>query len=97
MEPFLISKVEGTFTLEGRGTVVSPGVPKDGLPRGIRSGDLVELRQPGGYKIQTRIAGVEQATLIKGGSQYPIRFPAEIRAEDVPLGTEIWWVNPNAK
>jgi hypothetical protein len=97
MEPFLISKVEGIFTLEGRGTVVSPGVPKDGLPRGVRSGDLVELRQPDGSKIQTKIAGVEYATLVSGGSQYPIRFLAEIRTEDVPLGTEIWWVSPTAK
>jgi hypothetical protein len=97
MEPFLISKVEGTFTLVDRGTVVSPGVPREGLPHSIRSGDIVELRQPGGSIIQTKIAAIEHATLIKGGSQYPIRFPAEIGAEDVPLGTEIWWVSPNAK
>jgi hypothetical protein len=97
MEPFLISKVEETFTIFGRGCCVVPGVPKEGLPHSVRVGDQIELRLPDGSRFQTRIGGIEHATLIKGGSQWPIRFPADVKEEYFPAGTEIWWIGPSVK
>jgi len=97
MEPFLISKVEETFTVPRRGFCFASGVPKEGLPYVIRVGDQGELRRPDGWKFQTKIGGIVHAKLITGRSQWPIRFPADVKAEDVPTGTEIWWIGTSAK
>jgi hypothetical protein len=94
LDPFFISKVEGSFTITGRGFAVFPGVPGKRLPRGVRAGDKVELRRPDGTALQTEIAAIEHAKMIRGGSQWPIRFPADVHADDVPAGTEIWWMAP---
>ena len=92
-EPFRLMVVDYVF--QNRDCVsVFPGLPARELPRAVGVGDKVELRRPDGKQIATTIAGIEHAKKFDGSSAYPLRFPLSVCKEDVPLGTEVWWMAP---
>jgi hypothetical protein len=96
MEPFCIILVEGIVTIPGTGFCVWPGLPVNRLPHKVRVGDKLELRRPDGSRSSTVLAGIMHANMLKDGSAWPIRFPETVRKEDVPVGTEVWWISTEA-
>jgi translation elongation factor EF-Tu-like GTPase len=56
--PFLFT-VSDRFAIDGRGTVLVPGVPWEGVPT-VKRGDPVILRTPLGEIIETTIEEVER-------------------------------------
>jgi hypothetical protein len=73
------------FEITGRGCVVVHGPPGDPGLR-LRTGDGVLLKRPDGSEIRTTVRGTSM------GNGDPDSLLADIRREDVPLGTEIWLV-----
>jgi hypothetical protein len=85
--PFLFT-VTDCFSIDGRGTLVVPGVPWNGVPT-VKRGDPLILRTPLGEIIETTIKDVEMIS----GSRIrasPVLFPSNIQKSDVPIGTEVF-------
>ncbi len=87
----LLFKVEATFYISGRGCVIVPAIP-DGLDFRLRAKDQVELRTPGGRVLQTHIASVELAKRQNAPCRMVIMLPPDIAKQDVPTGTEVWFL-----
>lgn len=87
--PFLF-KVEDVFSISGRGCVVVPAIPQ-GLDFRIRANDPIELRTPDGRVLSTHIASIEIAKTAKG-SRMVVMLPPDFGKEDVPKGTEVWFL-----
>src|ERR1700759_1109811 len=71
---------------------VFPGLPVRELPRKVDVGDKLELRRPDGSQILTSIAFIEHAKRFDGSTAYPLQLPQSVTKDDVPIGTEIWWI-----
>lgn len=83
--------VEGVFRINGRGTMLAPGV-SEGLR--VHAGDTVELRLPHGAPVQTAIIGIELISRIHDDCTIEHTAPILIAgAIDVPEGTEVWLVD----
>jgi hypothetical protein len=93
IEPFRLMIVDYVFQHRD-GVALFPGLVMPELPREVRSGDKLELRRPNGTRFSTVIAGIEHAKRADRSSAYPVRL-ASLSKEDVPLGTEVWWIAPN--
>jgi hypothetical protein len=92
-EAFHLTTVEDVLVITGRKPVMLfPGLPRE-LPRRISVGDKIELRRPDGTCTSTIIAGIEHARMLDGKSQRPLRLPESIGVNDVPVGTEVWWIS----
>ncbi len=85
-----LSKIESTFTVWGRGLVVVPEDQKGDFK--IRVGTQVQLRTPDGRSLATRITGVEFLKPLTGNCCMAILLTRDLATEDVPVGTEIWYV-----
>jgi hypothetical protein len=85
--PFLFT-VTDRFAIEGRGTVLVPGVPWEGVPP-VKRGDPLILRTPLGEIIETAIEDVQRimGSLIKAS---PMLLPPNIPKSNVPIGTEVF-------
>ena len=81
-----LSKVEDAFAITGRGVVLIPGIPQEG-GRSVKVGDALEIRQPDGRRIITRVAGIEMGSRIRSA---PILLPRDLQKDDVPVGSELW-------
>jgi hypothetical protein len=79
----LIFKVAQTFSIEGRGVVVTPVEWGTGT---ARVGDTIVLRRPDGSSLQTKLKDI-------GYPRCELLLPLEIKVEHVPPGTEIWTAN----
>jgi hypothetical protein len=84
--------VEETFLIHGRGLIPAPGIVPQGEEH-FRVGDPILLRRPDGSALRWQIGGLE---IIGGG---PPRVDVVILLkglgkEDVPIGTEVWSVDP---
>jgi hypothetical protein len=90
-----LSKVESTFTVFGRGLVLIPEEPATDFR--IRVGTPIELRTADGRSITTHITGVELLKPSTGRCGMAILITREIGKDEVPLGTEIWYVAENTK
>ena len=85
----LMSKVEDTFQLSGRpSVVVVPGVPRQGTWR-VKVGSPVVLKRPDGSEIATIVGGLEMASPPNPDSIALMLGPG-LTKETVPIGTEIW-------
>ena len=88
----LLCIVSDVFLLEWRGCVVVPGAPFPSRTVPVlRRGSPIVLRRPDGVEIQSRLAELEMISRHARVPFTPIRLPAEITKEDVPIGTEIWY------
>ena len=87
----LLFKVEDTFSISGRGCVIVPAIP-EGLDFRIRAKDQIELRTPEGRVLQTHIASVELAKRQNAPCRMVIMLPPDIEKQDVPTGTEVWFL-----
>jgi len=96
----LLFTVEQAFQISGRGCVLAPGIaPAPGLPT-VRVGDPIRLVKPNGESIETRVHGVE---MLNYGARprpttihTPISVPHPITKEDVPPGTQVFYVGLEA-
>jgi len=89
----LILKVEGVFDIAGRGLTLAPAIPHN-LGSAIRPKDRIQLRTPNGQILDTHIASFSFGKPIGGGRTIvAIELPSEMRREDVPIGTEVWFLS----
>jgi translation elongation factor EF-Tu-like GTPase len=91
-----LSKVESTFSISGRGLVIVPEKPESDFL--IRVGTELELRTPDGRSLKTHITGVELLKPLPGQGPCRLAFPItrDIGKDDVPVGTEIWYLRVDA-
>ena len=85
----LLSRVEDTFAITGRGVVVVPGIPDDGKRYFVRIGDTLEVRRPDGQRLLTTVAGIAMVNSPRKIG-IPLLLPREIQKDDVPIGSELW-------
>jgi hypothetical protein len=84
----LLSIVEDTFHIIGRGVLFVPGINPEATEY-IRIGSPIMLKRPDGSKLQCNVTGL---SFIAGG------LPADdtgillggLTKEDIPIGTEVW-------
>jgi hypothetical protein len=86
----LLSQVEDTFQIAGRGCVVVPAIPRSELNFSLRAKDPVQLRMPDGRIINTHIVSIELACGPQVKDRMAFLLPGTIKTEEVPKGTEIW-------
>jgi hypothetical protein len=72
-------RVDNTFLITGVGLVLTPGFGNNRVKVGIS----IRLIRPDGSVIETRITGIVFGV-------HHISVGAEIKKDDVPLGTEVW-------
>lgn len=91
----LVGTVADTFEFRGRGLVVTTDTPIERLPRDpkIKTGDLVEFRGAGRI-FRSRIVGIEFCDPWSPLRPFAFLLPPLVNKGDVPLGAEIWIVEP---
>jgi hypothetical protein len=91
----LILKVGNVFNLTVRGLTLAPAIP-DNSDFAVRPKDRIQLRSPNGRLLGTRIASFSLGKPIGGGpTLVAIELPSDIRRDDVPIGTEVWFLPSN--
>jgi len=92
----LLFTVEDVFAIHGRGCVLVPAIPS-GLDFKIKPTDQIQLRTPDGRVLDSRIESVE---FLYGKNadgdrhcRMAIMLPKDIAKEDVPKGTEVWFLS----
>ena len=72
--------------------MIVPAIP-EGLDFKIRAKQQIELRTPSGRILQTHIASIELAKPKDGSPcRMVIMLPPDIAKQDVPAGTEVWFL-----
>jgi translation elongation factor EF-Tu-like GTPase len=92
----LISVVEATFSIEDRGTVIEPGIPRS--PKfDLKRGDLIVLVSPKTEKAFT--SEIKEVGMLSPPSPkgWPILLSPAVSQEEVPEGTQVWMRDPNTK
>lgn len=86
----LLFVVEDRFQIEGRGCILVPGVSRDGPSVG--TGDPIRLRTPNGKETDTEIRALEMVNYLKPPEHItaPVLLPPELKADHVPIGTEVY-------
>lgn len=89
--PYLFTIAE-RFSITGRGVVVVPGIPWNGVPVVKRGAPLI-LRTPLGEIIETSVKELEMINYKPGGERIkasPVLLPSELHKFDIPIGTEVF-------
>ena len=86
--PRLLSIVEDTFQISGRGVIVMPGIPRQRDWR-IKVGDPLFLHRPDGSALQSSVFGIEMASP-PHPSCIPLLIGPGLTKDDIPVGTELW-------
>jgi hypothetical protein len=91
-----LSTVESAFAIKGRGLVLVPKKPENDFL--VRVGIALELRTPDGRSLRTHITGVEFLKPLLGHGPCAMAFliTRDIGKDDVPPGTEIWYLREDA-
>ena len=86
--------VDDTFEIKGRGLILAAGISPEGEER-FRVGDLIRLQRPDGSAAVVRIDGLE---ILSPNLRniFPILLTS-VSKNDVPIGTEVWSVDSDAK
>ncbi len=87
--------VENSFTIEGRGTILTPALPY--WPGATEGDDAAEIRRPNGSVAQCELQVCEEhisrnAEAIRAGvpAFHRVCVIRGLRASDVPAGSELW-------
>jgi translation elongation factor EF-Tu-like GTPase len=93
----LLSTVEDSFQIDGRGCIVTLTLPED-VCRNIVRKEKIRLIAPSGSTFDTEIEELE--VMKKGlldrtaiGKHLAFTLPQSLTRTDVPRGTEIWLFN----
>lgn len=92
----LVSVVEATFSIEDRGTVIAPGIPRS--PKfDLKRGDLIVLVSPRTEKAFT--SEIKEVGMLSPPSPkgWPIQLSPAVSRKDVPEGTEVWMRDTSPK
>jgi hypothetical protein len=89
MDVFLFT-VEEVFNLKGLGTVLYPGISWNHSGPSIPLGQSIIVLRPNGQELKTTIRGFPNIRRTPSHRASAISLPTEIKAEDVPLGSQIW-------
>lgn len=86
------------FAIKDRLVIPGRGVAAVGLvPIGdelFRVGDPIVVRRLDGSCVQTRMAGIEWVSPPRPDKAFAVMFPPELTKDDLPLGAEVWSVDP---
>lgn len=88
--------VEDRFSIDGRGTVLAPGIPRDRDLPIVRDGARIQLRKPDLTVIDTflRIEMIRYLPDVPPEKRTtPILLPKDIHKFDIPIGTEVYLVD----
>jgi SAM-dependent methyltransferase len=88
----LLFIVEDTFLIKGRGLVPIPGIIPQGEER-FKIGDPICLKRPDGSSLEWRIDGLELAHTPPPWRGVHILLNG-LGKEDIPVGTEVWSIDP---
>lgn len=89
----LLLTVSQTFTVPGRGVTLIPELSPIG-DEIFKVGDPLRLKRPDGTEDIVRIDGFEFAKVLNAPCQLLVHLSGK-RKEDVPIGTEVWSVDPS--
>ena len=89
----LLGKIDGIFTISGRGVIVTPEL-SDSLDPELKfsHGDKIELRRADGFVVETAIRGIEFLTPLvrRKPVNIGLLLPPDINHDDLSKGMEIW-------
>jgi hypothetical protein len=88
----LLFTVSQTFTIQGRGVTLLPELRPVGDER-FKVGDPLRLKRPDGTDELVKIGGIELAKVLNAPCKVLVLLSGKSR-EDVPIGTEVWSVEP---
>jgi hypothetical protein len=90
----LYSSIQDIVKIKERGFVVVTKIPEKEVR--IRVGDGIQLRNPDGRVLNTKVSDIGHIKLLESRSDlfsWHLQFPPDIGLNDVPVGTEIWIVD----
>ena len=86
--------VEDRFSIEGRGVILVPGIPRDPTLPIVRDGARIQLRKPDMTVIDTYIRSIEmirhRPEVPPNKRTIPILLPKDFHKFDVPIGTKVF-------
>jgi hypothetical protein len=86
--------VEDAWLIRGRGILVEPGILPMGEER-LQAGDPILLKRPDGSLLNWKIGGLEMfVRLVELRPHAVAVFLNGLGKEDVPIGTEVWSIDP---
>ena len=93
--------VEDRFSIEGRGTVLAPGIPRGRDFPAVRDGAKIQLRKPDLTVVDTYIKAIEmiryRPDVPPEKRTTPILLPRDLHKFDIPIGTEVYLVDDEDK
>lgn len=72
------SKVESTFTVPGRGSVIVPAAPRPDIDFRLHALHPIQLRNPGGEVFDTQIVSIEMVKPVDGECRMAFILPKGI-------------------
>lgn len=78
--------VEDRFVISDQGLVLAPGLGDK--VKFVKTGTGIRLIRPDKSEITTSIKG------ITFGGNHDILIPLTVKKEDVPIGTQVWTIEP---
>ena len=85
----LLFTVEDTYSIEGRGVVLLPGLEPIG-DEVFHPGDPIRIRRPDNSELNTRMRGLEFLSRRDKPCALVIVLPKDVAKDDVPVGSEVW-------
>lgn len=84
--------IEDSFFIRGRGLIPVPGIVPQGMER-FQAGDPILLKRPDGSTLVWQIGGIEMIHTAVPRQDVVILLSG-LDKEQVPIGTEVWSVDP---
>jgi hypothetical protein len=83
-----ISDIEDKFSIDGRGVVIAPGLPRD-KARLLKHGDFIVLIDYGDNALLTQVRSIELSSP-PSPKGWAILLPSDVRANQVLIGMQVW-------
>ena len=84
-----LNEIEDVFDIEGRGCIIAPGIPFTVDPP-VTVGDEVEIHNPNGKIIVTKIKGIAMLNRGKPMNAAPFTVNGKIKKSDIELGAKLY-------
>jgi hypothetical protein len=86
----LLFAVEDVIHIKGLGTVLFPGISYSYSGPQLQNGQSLTVLCPDGQEIKTNIKSVANIRPLKS---LPFVLPKNIKAEEIPIGSQVWISN----
>lgn len=90
----LLFVVQEAFTIEGRGTILTPGFLREDAPVRTLTGARLRLHRPDGSDLTTD--SCDEALSLNLRNPYQPVLVRGIHKREVPPGTEVWYLPPHS-